>query len=565
MQKHWKYIDTDQNTVKALQNDLQIHPIFCKLLVQRGIADYDTAKQYFRPKLEDLHDPFLMSGMEKAVKRIQIAIDKEEKILIYGDYDVDGTTSVALMYSFLSGIHGHLDYYIPDRYKEGYGVSYQGIEYAKQKGVSLIITLDCGIRANSQIDFANNEDIDVIICDHHIPDSTLPDAYAVLDPKQVDCNYPYQELSGCGVGFKLAQGICQKLNLPDENWLELLDLVVISIAADIVPIRGENRILAHFGLQQLNRTERIGLRALASKSGKTFPLSISDIVFGIAPIVNAAGRLADAEQAVRLLLANTKQGAADLSNILEARNKLRREFDERTSREAKEQFEQMPDKEERKSIVLFHPHWHKGVVGITASRMVEAYYRPTIILTESQGKVVGSARSVRHFNVHEAIEQCSDLLINFGGHSHAAGLTMYPENVPTFQDRFEAIVSTSIEEGALIPEVSVNAELKLEDLNAGFWKILKQFAPFGPKNRNPVFVSKGVRDAGYTKTLRGNHLRLAIKQDKSELFYGIAFGMGDLYEQVKTGKAFDICYSIHENRWKERKYLQLMVKDIRFY
>ncbi len=563
MQKHWKHISTDQQATERLQAALGIHPIFCELLVQRGITEFEAARTYFRPSLDALHDPFLMLGMERAVQRIQQAIERKEKILIYGDYDVDGTTSVALLYSFLSGVHKHLDYYIPDRYKEGYGVSYQGIEYAKQKDVGVLITIDCGIRAIQEIKLAQHEGIDVIVCDHHIPDTELPPAYAILDPKQVDCEYPYKELSGCGVGFKLVQALCQRLSLPDERWLELMDFLVISIAADIVPITGENRVLAHFGLQQLNRTERIGLRALAGKGGKTFPLSISDIVFGIAPIVNAAGRLADAEQAVRLLLANTKQGAADLANILELRNKMRREFDERISREAKEQFQQLPDWEARKSVVLYSPHWHKGVVGITASRMVEQFYRPSIILTESNGKVVGSARSVRNFDVHAAIEHCSDLLINFGGHTHAAGLTLYPENVPAFQDRFEATVSTTIEEQALVPEIRVNTELQLEALTAAFWRILKQFAPFGPKNRNPVFVSKGVRDAGYTKVLRGNHLRLAIRQGKSDMFYGIAFGMGDFYEQVKTGKPFDICYSIHENRWKEKKYLQLMVKDIR--
>ncbi|MEM9990423.1 MAG: single-stranded-DNA-specific exonuclease RecJ, partial [Bacteroidota bacterium] len=535
MQKSWIDTPTDLAIVKELQTSLAIHPTFCKLLAQRGIIDYTSAKQYFRPQLTDLHDPFLMAGMEVAVRRIQTALEREEKILIYGDYDVDGTTSVAMLYTFLADLHPYLDYYIPDRYKEGYGLSYQGIEYAKQKGIALIITLDCGIRAVSQVNFATQEHIDIIICDHHIPDKVLPSACAILDPKQQQCTYPFKELSGCGVGLKLAQAICERLNMEQEHWVSLLDFVVISIAADIVPMQGENRILAYYGLQQLNETKRIGLRALARKSSRTFPLSISDIVFGIAPIINAAGRLADAEQAVRLLLASTKQGAADLSSILELRNKMRREFDERTIREAKAQFEQLPERGNHRSIVLFQPHWHKGVVGITAARMVEQYYRPTIILTESQGRVVGSARSVRGFNVYEAIERCADLLINFGGHAHAAGLTMSPENVLAFQDRFEAVVSTFIEETALVPEIEVNATLRLHDISSAFWKILKQFAPFGPRNRNPVFVSKGVRDTGYSKVLRGNHLRLAIQQDTSEVYYGIAFGMGDKYEQVKSG------------------------------
>lgn len=512
MGKVWKSIPYDEEIARHLQEVLKIHPVFCQLLAQRNVTSYDEAKRFFRPELSDLHDPFLMKDMSKATARILEAFEKNEKILIYGDYDVDGTTSVAMLYAYLSRLHKNLDYYIPDRYKEGYGLSYQGIEYASSKNVKLIITVDCGISAINPIKAAQADGLDVIVCDHHLPKDELPPAHAILDAKRPDCNYPYKELSGCGVAFKLAQALNKQLNLPFEIVAELLDYVVISIASDIVDITGENRILAYHGLKRLNTTNRLGLRMLIKRSGKELPLTITDIVFGIAPIINAAGRLADAEQAVRLLLANTKQSAVDLANLLERRNKIRREFDQRIAEEAKVLFRQQHKWETRKSVVLFQPHWHKGVVGIVASRIADLFHRPTIILTESSGQVVGSARSVNGFSIHNAIRACEDLLVNYGGHDYAAGLTLNPENVLAFQDRFEAVVSSTIEDNELLPTVHYTTKLDLRDIKPKFWQLLQQFAPFGPGNMNPIFVSEYVRDAGYSKLLKNEHVQLNIKQ-----------------------------------------------------
>lgn len=561
--KRWKAIPYAVEIAKALQADLKIHPIFCRLLAQRGIETYEEAKQFFRPQLTDLHDPFLMKGMAEAVQRVVQAIQHKEKILLYGDYDVDGTTAVATLYSFLKPLHPHLDYYIPDRYKEGYGFSYQGIEYAANKGVGLIITLDCGIRATSQVAYCKQAGIEVIVCDHHLPGDRIPDAVAVLDPKQADCNYPYKELSGCGVGFKLAQGINQQLGRSFEHLTKLLDLVAISIASDIVEMRSENRVLTHFGLQQLNSTERIGLRMLIKNSGKQLPLSVSDVVFGLAPLINAAGRLADAEQAVKLLLAEHRVVAEDLTEVLELRNKMRREYDQRIAEEAMTLLEEDTYLQSRKSIVLYQPHWHKGVVGIAASRMVEAYHRPTIILTESSGKIVGSARSIKGFDIHEAIHSCGDLLINYGGHQHAAGLSLNPENLIVFQDRFEGYVSTMIAPEQLVPEISYTTKINFKDITSSFWNILRQFAPFGPGNRNPVFVTSQVQDTGYSRVLKEKHLSLSVRQAKSPVFYGIAFGQGERYEQIKPRKPFSICYTLEQNSWQGKSRLQLMVKDIK--
>ncbi len=563
MEKIWHSIPYNEEIARHLQDALKIHPVLCQLLAQRKVTSYEEAKNFFRPQLNDLHDPFLMKDMTKAVARLLQAIEKNEKILIYGDYDVDGTTSVAMLYAYLSSIHKHLDYYIPDRYKEGYGFSYQGIEYAISKGVKLIITVDCGISAIKPIKATQAQGIDVIVCDHHLPKAQLPPAHAILDAKQPDCNYPYKELSGCGVAFKLAQAINQKLNRPSERVEELLDYVVISIASDIVDITGENRILAYHGLKRLNTTNKLGLRMLIKRSGKELPLSISDIVFGIAPIINAAGRLADAEQAVRLLLASTKQAAVDLANLLERRNKIRREFDQRIGEEAKVLFKEQYKWEDRKSIVLFQPHWHKGVVGIVASRIADLFHRPTIILTESAGQIVGSARSINGFNIHNAIQACEDLLINYGGHDFAAGLTLNPENILAFQDRFEAIVSTTIEEAELIPSIQYAAKLDLRDIKPGFWKILQQFAPFGPGNMNPAFISEYVQDSGYSKLLKNEHVQLNIKQIESSPFQGIAFGMGKHYHYIQSRQPFHIIYNIQNNKWQGHNYLQLMVKDIK--
>ncbi|MEM9847738.1 MAG: single-stranded-DNA-specific exonuclease RecJ [Bacteroidota bacterium] len=563
MNKQWKAIPYDQKAAQQLQLDLNIHPIFCQLLAQRGISTFEAAKQFFRPSLSDLHDPLLMLGMEKAVRRIVQAIENQEQILIYGDYDADGVTSVALLYSFLSPLHKKLHYYIPDRYKEGYGVSYQAIEQAQQQAIDLIITVDCGITAHGPLKMAQYSGIDCIVCDHHLPGESLPEAFAILDPKQADCEYPYKELSGCGIAFKLAQAINQHLARPFHHCEVLLDLVAISTAADIVEMRGENRVLVHFGLQQLNQGKRLGLNRLIENSGRTRPLSVSDVVFGIAPLINASGRLADAKQAVKLLLATSKNDAADLTRLLELRNKMRREYDQRIAAEASELFQKETDWQEKSSIVLYQKHWHKGVIGIAASRMVEKFHRPSFILTESEGQIVGSARSIKGVNIHNALEACSDLLTNFGGHQYAAGLKMRKENLFFFQDRMEAYLKTQLAETDKTPTINYSAILDFKDITNAFWDILKQFAPFGPGNRNPIFVSRRVKDSGYSKTLSGKHLRLSVKQKESQVMSGIGFGLGEKYNLMNNGKQFDLCYNLQVNRWKGNVSMQMMVKDVK--
>lgn len=564
MEKRWKIQPAADTAVAALQQQLGIHPLFCKLLVQRGIVSFEQARRFFRPDLSHLHDPLLMKDMAIAVDRLTKAIQNKEKILLYGDYDVDGTTSIALMYSFLERYTGLLDYYMPDRYKEGYGVSLEGVEYAHQAGVSLIITLDCGIGAIQAIQRAKAYGIDVIVCDHHLPDEKRPDAIAILDPKQPDCAYPFKELSGCGVAFKFAQAYVETHDLDWRQLEDLLDFLVISIAADIVPIVDENRILASCGLQKLNVTARPGLKALIELSKRQRPLSISDIVFGLGPMINAAGRLADADQAVRLFLSKNKDVAFDYGRVLAHRNMLRKEFDQRIAVEAKALFQQNPYWASSRSIVLYQPHWHKGMVGIAAARMVEQFHRPTIILTQSGQMVVGSARSILGFDMHQALKMCEDLLISFGGHTHAAGLTLRPENVPFFQERFEAVADLMISDEMLVPTIEIASEISLKDLSPAFWNILKQFAPFGPGNMSPVFVARQVKDTGYSSVLNGNHLRLAIKQNDSAPFYGIAFDAGNWHAKIATKQPFDICFSLTENNWKDSSHLQLQVKDLKF-
>ncbi len=564
MRKRWNLQLADEATVQQLHESLKIHSNLCRLLVQRGITTYEEAKVFFRPGLDQLHDPFLMAGMDAAVERLEKALQNNERILLYGDYDVDGTTSVALMYSFLSARHKNLDYYIPDRYKEGYGVSMAGVEFAQQNGFSLIIAMDCGVQARAQVAKAKTYGIDFIICDHHLPDGELPEAVAVLDPMRPDCGYPFKGLSGCGVAFKLAQAFLQKNQLPDEELFPLLDFLALSIAADIVPMVGENRVLAYFGLEQLNRTERPGLKALIEQSGRQRPLSISDVVFGLAPFINAAGRLADADQAVKLMLSNEKIVAYDNARVLGHRNQLRKEHDQQIQHEAAKLFEAVAGWQDLRSIVLFQEDWHKGVIGIAAARMVERFHKPTILLTHSNGFAVGSARTVPGFNVYQAIKTCQDLLVNFGGHDHAAGLTLPVEAVPIFQERFEAAVKERITEEQLIPEVKVSAVLELNDITQGFWRVLKQFAPFGPGNRSPVFVSKNVVDTGYSRLLKGNHIRLAVKQANSQPMYGMAFGMGEHFSKIISKKPFHVAYKIEEEYWQGEKFLRMIVKDLWF-
>ena len=563
MIKLWSQIPMETAAVRSLQSELKIHPVFCELLVQRGIRNFQQAKAFFRPRLEELHDPFLMKDMDRALSRLNQAMEKGEGILLYGDYDVDGTCCIALSYSFFSKLYPKLDYYIPDRYKEGYGISEPGIDYAEQKGISLIIAMDCGIRAVGLVREAKKRGIDFIICDHHLPGEEIPGAVAVLDPKRPDCAYPYKELSGCGVVFKLIQAYCRQHHLGWDHWKGLLDYLVLSIACDIVPLTGENRILAHFGLLQLNQTQRMGLSVLIRKSGRSGPLSISDLVFGLGPLLNAAGRMADAQQAVRLMLSQSESQAREFADQLVLHNLRRKSLEQAIVDQAKGQILADPAWAQNKTIVLSSPDWHKGVIGIAASRMVDQFSRPSIIFTEVNGKLVGSARSVKGFNIYRALLACSDHLENFGGHAHAAGLSMSPEKLPAFRAQFEKVVAGSIAESALIPEIKISGELPLTAIDEKFWNILKQFAPFGPQNRNPVFVCREVWDTGHSRLLKGNHLKLSLKQKNSEAFAGIGFGLGDAWRTMQN-RSFDICYNLQENHWQGRTNLQLNVKDIKF-
>lgn len=562
MTKKWMLNQPDEGIVKHLETVLGIDRISCQLLARQGISTFEAAKDFFRPDIKNLHDPFLMKDMEKAVNRLTKAIELNENILIYGDYDVDGTTSVAMMYQFLSNHHQHLEYYIPDRYREGYGISMAGIDYAKQNGINLIIAIDCGINAIQPVQKAKELGIDFIICDHHLPKETLPDAVAILDPKRKDCSYPFKELSGCGVAFKLIQAYLQKHQLPTKELNELLDLLVISIACDIVPIVGENRILAHFGLKKLNTQPRSGIRALIHVHQRNYPFSISDIVFGIGPSINAAGRLSDAKLSVRLLLANDKKVALHLAEELKHKNDKRKDFEYEITRAAMYQVIQHPDWEKRASIVVFGEDWHKGVVGIVASKLVDKFHKPAIVLTESNGQIIGSARSVRGFDVHEAIQSCEKHLINFGGHKYAAGLTIKKLAFEDFKVDFEKAVANSIKEEDLIPKEFVSAYLDFNEITPKFLRILKQFAPFGPSNRRPVFVTKGVKNTGRSKVLKNEHLRLDVQQADKKGFQGIGFSLGSKFDIVEK-EDFDICYVIEENVWKGKKRLQLRVKDIR--
>lgn len=564
MQKRWVIKSVDEEKALQLQKALRIHHVLCRMLVQRGISTFEEAKLFFRPKLSDLHDPFLMTDMHKAIERIEKAIASEEKILIYGDYDVDGTTAVTLVYSFLKNIYPHLDYYIPNRYTEGYGISIAGIDYAKQNNCSLVIALDCGIKANDKMEYANALDIDFIICDHHIPGEKIPAAHAVLDPHRDDCKYPYKELSGCGIGFKLIQAFAIKNDLPFESVTPYLDLVVISIASDIVPITGENRVLAYYGMQILNNHPRKGIKALVEVSALTPPLNISNIVFGLGPRINAAGRLDDAKKAVNMLLSETNTIAKDNADILQDKNNDRKEIDKQMTLEALAMLANDPDEQQKVTNVLFSENWHKGVVGIVASRVIDHYYKPTILLTLSNNMVVGSARSVKGFDIYEALKECSHLLEQFGGHMYAAGLTLKPDNLQTFKETFDAAVRRKILPDQLIPEVEADAEILLSDIKVEFYNILKQFAPFGPGNMHPVFITNNVSSNGRTKIVGDGHLKLGIKDKKMFHADGIAFQKGNLYEELSSGKEFDICYTIEENNFQGQENLQLNVKEIKF-
>ena len=566
MEKRWVELEkADAQIVEKLSKDLNVDEILANMMAKRGISSFEQAKAFFRPDLNLLHDPFLMKDMPQAIERIEKAIKNKEHILIYGDYDVDGTTSVALTYSFFKEIHPNINYYIPDRYLEGYGISTQGIDYAYDNNYTLIIALDCGIKSVDKIDYANTKGIDFIICDHHLPGDKIPNAVAVLDPKRKDCDYPYKELSGCGLGFKLIQAYADKNDIPFEKIEEYLDLVAVSIASDIVPITGENRILAYFGLKKLNENPCIGIKALIELSGKTSDFTITDIVFAIGPRINAAGRIDDAKKAVQLLVAASKDIAEDAGFIINLKNTERKEFDSNITEQALNMIRNSPEMENRKSTVVYHESWHKGVIGIVASRLTEKYYRPTIVLTQSNGHVAGSARSVVGYDLYEALCECSDLLEQFGGHKYAAGLTMKTENVAAFSQRFEEVVSASITDDLLVQEIIIEAEIALNDINSKFFRILQQFAPFGPQNMSPVFLSRNVSSYGYGSIVGNNHLKMNIRQENSPSFDCIAFGLGQHLDQINQGKPFDICYTVEEKVWKEKRSIQLNVKGIKTY
>ncbi|MCG8411151.1 MAG: single-stranded-DNA-specific exonuclease RecJ [Bacteroidales bacterium] len=552
---------------EKLAKDLNIDNVLANLLVQRGIKTFDQAKAFFRPELKDLYDPFLMKDMDLAVKRIEKAIKNNENILVYGDYDVDGTTSVALMYSFLKDIYDNVGFYVPDRYSEGYGISMQGVQFAQDNEFTLVIALDCGIKANEKIEYARCNGVDFIICDHHFPGEELPKAVAVLDAKREDCSYPFTDLSGCGVGFKLIQAYALNNNIDSDQLIPYLDLVVVSIASDIVPIIDENRILAHYGLIQLNKSPREGLKSIINLAGlKEKNITIDDIVFKIGPRINAAGRMESATEAVELLLANNSRQAKVAANSINYFNDARKNIDRTITQDAlsilaKDEFS------ERKSTVLYNHNWHKGVVGIVASRLIETYYRPTVILTASNGLATGSARSVVGFDIYQAIESCSDLLENFGGHMYAAGLTLQIDKIEEFAKRFEKYVSEHIEEGQLIPQVDIDSVLELDKINNKFYRILKQFQPFGPENMAPVFVTKNVADSGESRIVGASkeHLKLSLIQESTPFlnFPAIAFQQASVFDFIKSGDFFDICYAIEENNFRGVSNLQLNIKDIK--
>jgi len=569
MEKIWTLKDQgDINVIKHLSASLNVNMVIATLLAQRNIVNYQEAREFFRPRLTDLHNPFLMKDMDKAVERLERAIANEEKVLIYGDYDVDGTTSVALMYQFLRNRIKNLDYYIPDRYTEGYGISPQSIEYAHNENFSLVVVLDCGIKAVEKIKYAKSLGIDFIICDHHNPDEKIPDAIAVLDPKRPDCNYPYKELSGCGVGYKFLQAYSTLNNIPTTELEELLDFVVVSIASDIVPISGENRVLAYYGLKKLNRNPSLGLKTIMKYSGLNGgEITISDIVFKIGPRLNASGRIEHGKKSVAILTVTSEKEAERLGDEINSYNEIRKTLDRDITQEALDMIDNNPELKNKKSTVLYNRDWHKGVVGIVASRITEHFYRPTIILTESNGLATGSARSVKDFDLYEAIGKCSDLLESYGGHMYAAGLTLKIENIPEFIRRFEEIVEDSITDEQQIEAVEIDAKLQLSEITPKFFRILKQFAPFGPHNMMPVFVSENVLDYGTSRPVGKNleHLKLDLVEPtgSSSIFPGIAFNQAEHYEAISQGLPFDICYSITENEFRGKTNLQLYIKDIK--
>jgi single-stranded-DNA-specific exonuclease len=564
MEKRWKLIEADAAKVASLRDSLSISTPLCNILVQREIDSFQKAKDYFRPQLSHLHDPFLMKDMEKAVQRILIAINNNQKILVFGDYDVDGTTSVALMYRFLKKNYSEekIDFYIPHRYKEGYGISRQGIDFAKENNFDLIISLDCGIKSVELIGYACTIGIDFIVCDHHLPDEQLPPAVAILNPKQKDCSYPYKELCGCGVGFKLITALSKRLGLHENEYLCFLDLVVTAIGADIVPITGENRVLAYLGLQQLNTSPCAGIKALIELSQVEKKFSINNLVFIIAPRVNAAGRMDDASKAVKMFIEDDFVKAKEYAEMLHSDNSDRKDADTSITEEALAIIQKDPELISRKTTVLFQSHWHKGVVGIVASRLIETYFRPTVVLTLGENIVGGSARSVPGFNLYEAIHACREHLIGYGGHFAAAGMSMYPENVEAFSRKFEEVVATSIDPILLVPELIINAEITFKNVNKGFYNIIKQMEPYGPENLRPVFITRNVISTPWSKIVKEKHLRFVVKNENITLT-GIGFNLAEKFDLLQLNKPLDLVFTIDENEWNGETTLQLRVIDFR--
>lgn len=564
----------NQDKVKELTKALNVPKIIADLLINRGVDSFDKAKNYFRPQISSLHDPFLMEDMSIAVDRINLALENEEKILVYGDYDVDGTTSVALVYSYLKELTNNIDHYQPDRYTEGYGVSFQGVEYAKENNFSLVIALDCGTKAVDKVDKANEYGIDFIIADHHTAGEELPKAKAILNPKKETCNYPYKELCGCGIGFKLIEALAIKNNFNKDRVYELLDLVAIAIGADIVPITGENRVLAYYGLKRIAKTKRVGIKTMLELANKTGDITISDLVFTVAPRINAAGRIDSARNAVELILSDSEKDAKSWGEIVNNYNNERKEIDKDITAEALRLIEEDALFNRKKSTVLSSPKWHKGVVGIVASRVIESYYKPTIILVEADGLASGSARSVKGFDVYEAINNCAHLLDRFGGHKYAAGLSLKLENLEQFKLEFEAAVQSKITQEQETPILRIDGELTPKDFELDspdtsfpkFYRLLKQMAPFGPQNMTPVFVMKGLVDSGFSKIVGDNHLKFSIKpQNGSKVFNGIGFGLGEELEGVKSGKEFNVAFQLNENNYFGEPELQFLVKGVQFF
>lgn len=568
MDKRWVIKERgDQVVIKQLAGALGVTESLANLMTQRNITTPSEAEAFFNPSLDYLHDPFLMKDMDLAVDRISTAISKNERILVYGDYDVDGTTAVALMYSFLKDRYSNVDYYIPDRYSEGYGVSYKGLDFASENNCKVVITLDCGIKSVEKVKYARSKGLDVIICDHHYPGDEIPKAIAVLDPKQPSCSYPYKELSGCGVGFKLIQAYARVHAIPFSAIYHYLDLVAVSIASDIVPITGENRVMAYFGLKQLNESPRTGLKEIIRESEVFKAMTVEDIVFKIGPRINAAGRMETGSKAVDLLVSDDIKLAAGISREINNFNNERRTVDRIITTEAMRMISEDQSSVNARTTVLYNPIWKKGVIGIVASRLIETYYRPTVILTESNGFATGSARSVQGYDLYQAIEACSDLLESFGGHMFAAGLTLKKENIQAFRERFEDYVNRTISDEQLVPRVFIDTELSFSEISDDFFKVMNQFQPFGPDNMSPIFMSRNVFDSGAGRMVgsSGEHLKLDLCQESTgtKTFPAIAFGQANHFEYIKAGNPFDICYSVEINEFRGKRTLQLNIRDIK--